>query len=95
MVQTIARIGVKKDKIEEFIELFKEMIEPTLQEEGSLKYNMYQDEVDSSIFVILEEWENRDNFEDYLLSKHFDRVFPKMMKVMSKEIELNIMYKVA
>lgn len=95
MLQIIVKMYVQEDKIKEFIELFKEMLDPTFQMEGCFKYNMYRDEIDPSLFIVLEQWETRDYFEDYLLSKHFDRVVSQMMEVLIKEIEINIMHKVA
>jgi len=94
MVQTLTRIGVKQDKVEYVVELLKGMIELTRQEEGCLNHNMYQDEVDSSILVIIEQWKNRDSFEDHLLSRHFDNVFSKVMKMKSIEVEMNIMHRI-
>ena len=46
MIQTISKMSVKEDKVDEFIELFKEMIGPTKDEKGCIQYEMYQDEED-------------------------------------------------
>ncbi|XMB66690.1 putative quinol monooxygenase [Mycoplasmatota bacterium zrk1] len=95
MVQTISKIFVKESKEYEFIELFKEMIEPTQKEVGYIQYEMYQDSENSEIFIVLERWETRESFNKHLQSEHFEKIVPKMMKLMEKETELNIAHKVA
>jgi len=95
MVQTISKIYVKQDSVNEFIELFKEMIEPTKKEAGCIQYDMYQDEEDATILIVLEQWESRESFNQHLESEHFKRIGPKMLELMVKESELNVAYKIA
>lgn len=95
MVQTVSKIFVKKDKVDELIELFKEMIEPTKKEEGCIQYEMYQDEEDATILIVLEQWESRENFDMHLQSEHFERIVPKMSELMVKETEMNLCNKIA
>ena len=45
MVKVVARNLVKKDKVDAFIELAKELVEETRKEEGCIKYELFQDEV--------------------------------------------------
>lgn len=95
MVQTVSKIFVKEDKVNELVELFKEMIEPTKKEDGCIQYEMYQDEEDPTILIVLEQWESRDAFDKHLQTEHFERIAPKMTELMLKETELNVAYRIA
>ena len=95
MVEVVSKIFVKEDKVNEFVGLFKEMIEPTKKEEGFIRYEMYQDEKDPTILIVIEEWETREAFDKHLQTKHFERIGPKMTKLMAKESDVNICNKIA
>jgi len=95
MVQTMSKIVVKEDGVNSFIELFKEMIEPTMKEDGCIQYEMYQDEDDKTVLVVLEQWASREQFNQHLESPHFKVIGPKMAELMTKETELNVAYKIA
>jgi quinol monooxygenase YgiN len=90
MVQTVSKIYVREDQIHEFVETFKGMIEPTKKEKGYIQYEMYQDNENPSLFIVLEQWENREDFDKHLQSEHFKEIVPKMTEYMTKEVELNI-----
>lgn len=94
MLQTISKICVKEEKIDEFIKLFKKMIAPTKKENGYIEYDIYQDEKVLSTFIVLEKWESRKDFDKHLESKHFKEIVPEMMELMTKETEVNLAYKI-
>jgi len=95
MVQTISKMIVRNDKIDEFISIFKEMIEPTKGEKGYIKYEMYQDEDDPALLIVLEQWDKREDFDRHLESEHFKRIVPKMSELIVGETDLNITHLVA
>ena len=90
MLQTVSKIYVMEDRVEEFLEIFKGMIEPTQKENGYIEYEMYQDEENPALFIVLEKWETKEDFDNHLQSEHFKKIVPEMMKLMSKETELNV-----
>ncbi len=90
MLQTVSKLYVMEDRVEEFLEVFKGMIEPTKKERGYIEYEMYQDEENPALLIVLEKWETREDFDNHLQSEHFKKIVPEMMKLMSKETELNI-----
>ena len=90
MLQTVSKLYVMEDRVEEFLEIFKGMIEPTQKEKGYIEYEMYQDEENPALLIVLEKWETREDFDNHLQSEHFKKIVPEMMKLMSKETELNI-----
>lgn len=94
MVQTISKLYAKEDKVDEFIEVFKEMIPPTKEEEGCIQYEMYQDEEEPSLLIVLEQWATKEAFDGHLETDHFKRIVPRMTELMAKESEFNLCRKV-
>lgn len=90
MVKVISKMKVKEDKVDTFVNLFKEMVEPTQQEEGCIQYEMYRDEEAPSTLVAVEKWETRDAFDRHLLTDHFKKIVPGMMELMDGESDITI-----
>lgn len=90
MIQTVSKIYVLEDRVDEFLKIFKGMIEPTKKEKGYMEYEMYRDEENPSLLIALEKWETQDDFLNHLESKHFKVIVPEMMKLMAKETEFNL-----
>lgn len=90
MIQTVSKLYVMENKINEFLEVFKGMIEPTQKEKGYIEYEIYQDEEDPALLIVLEKWESKEDFDNHLQSEHFNKIVPEMVKLMRKEGELNI-----
>jgi len=90
MLQTVSKLYVMEDRVEEFLDVFKGMIGPTKKERGYIEYEMYQNEEDPSLLIVLEKWESKEDFDNHIKSEHFKKIVPEMMKLMSKETELNV-----
>lgn len=95
MLQTVSKIYVKEEQINEFVEVFKGMIEPTKKEKGYIQYEMYQDEENPALLIVLEQWKTKEDFDNHLKSEHFEKIVPKMSEFMTKETEVNLCYKIA
>ena len=95
MLQTIARMEVKGNQVDEFFAVFKELAEPTKKEAGCIQYEMYQDEASSTTFVLLEQWMNKASFDAHLESEHFKRIIPLILACLAKELQLDIYTRVA
>lgn len=95
MVQTISKMIVKKDKVNDFISIFKEMIESTKNEEGYIQYEMYQDEENPALLIVLEQWDSREDFDKHLKSEHFERIVPRMSELIVGKTDVNITHIVA
>ena len=95
MVKVISKMKVKEDKVDTFVDLFREMVEPTRQEDGCIQYEMYRDEEVPSILDAVERWETRAAFDNHLVSDHFKKIVPAMMELMDGESEVTICGRIA
>ncbi|WP_411680815.1 putative quinol monooxygenase [Clostridium thailandense] len=94
MIKVVAKSYVMEGKFEEYMNLCKELVEKTREEEGCIKYEVYQDEKCSTILTIIEEWESREALDKHMVSEHFKRIVPILGKFRAKQSDVNVYNKV-
>jgi len=68
-----AMVFVKPEKVDEFLEFTKELIEKSRAEEGCISYSLYQDPQDRSKFMFFEEWKNQAAVDFHFETEHFKK----------------------
>ncbi len=76
MIKIVAKSIVKDGKKVEYINLAKELVEKSRQEEGCISYCLFQDIRDDSIFTFIEEWRDQEAIDLHNSSEHFKRIVP-------------------
>lgn len=94
MVKVVAKNFIQQDKINEAIELYRELVEKTRKEQGCIKYELYHDTQNPTILTMVEEWENRDFLEKHFKTEHFTRIVPMIGKFLAGDKEVNIYNKI-
>lgn len=94
MVIVVAKNFIQEDKINEAIELYKELVEKTRKEQGCIKYELCQDTQNPTILTMIEEWEDRDFLEKHFKTEHFTRIVPMIGKLLARDKEVNIYNKI-
>ena len=78
MINVIASIYIKKDKVREFIEIFKSNIPAVLKEKGCVEYmptvdfptNLSPQELNESVVTIIEKWRSFEDLQSHLSAPH-------------------------
>ncbi len=65
------RYTAKEDKLKKFKALVSSMVLPSRQEDGCLKYNVYQYENQPTYFLVIEAWSDEEFLEGHKASKHY------------------------
>jgi len=94
MIKVVAKHFVKEDKVNEFQELGKKLVEATVKENGCIKYELFKDMKDSKIMTIIEEWESKADLDKHSDSEHFIEIIPILSSFMEKPAEINLYEKV-
>ena len=94
MIKVVAKHFVKEEKVKEFLELAKKLVEATVIQEGNIKYELFQDVKDSKIITMIEEWENKDVLNKHMNSESFLEIVPILSSFMEKPAEMNLYKKV-
>lgn len=94
MIKVIAKNYAKEAKIEKVLELAKELVEKTVNEDGCIMYEMYQDEKNPCVLIMIEEWETIEALNNHMFSEHLKKIVPQMNECMNQKPEINICKKV-
>jgi len=90
MIKVVSKHYVKEDKVDEFIEYAKRMVEATVKEEGCISYGLFQDVKDQKILTFIEEWEDMESLEKHKTTEHVTRIVPILRSLDEKPGDLNI-----
>lgn len=93
MIKVVAKNKVKNEKIEEVLALYEQLVSATRKEDGCIVYELYQDEKDSSILTMIEEWEDQASLDRHMGTEHFMEIVPSVGEHVL-ERSLNIYHKV-
>ncbi len=66
----VARIEAKPDQVEFVTSELLKVMEPTRAEAGCLQYDLHQDNENPAVFLMFENWETRDLWQDHMNSDH-------------------------
>ncbi|WP_375498861.1 putative quinol monooxygenase [uncultured Nostoc sp.] len=69
-IRVIAHIIALPNKVEELKAVLLELIEPTRQEAGAIKYELLQNQYDPTDFTFVEEWTSHEALNTHLDSPH-------------------------
>jgi quinol monooxygenase YgiN len=86
----IARVIALPDRIEETQELMIGLLEPTRQESGCIRYDLFQNQADPREFTFLEEWTDQAALDAHLASPHLQAAFAKIPTLLSTEPVISI-----
>lgn len=91
MIKIIANNYIKSDKVEEFINLAKGLVENTrTKDAGCIRYDLLQDIKNPQILTMVEEWEDQDSLNSHMNSSHFKEVMSATADFTEKAAELHI-----
>ena len=66
-VGVVARFTIQADKTEEFARVANEfLVTPSQQEKGCIRYELWQDNEDPTLFAMVEEWESDEDLDAHL-----------------------------
>jgi quinol monooxygenase YgiN len=86
----VAKLKVKPDKVKEFTEAAKEIIEKSNKEAGCKSYQLYQDPYDNSRFVFVEEYKNQAAVDAHFASDYFKAFGPKIGDLVAEPARIKI-----
>ncbi len=90
MIRVVAKNYPKEGCLEEILDICKELVKLTREEDGCIAYELFQDVKDPSIIAFIETWESEEALGRHLQSEHFQRLVPPMKALMIKPGDMNI-----
>jgi quinol monooxygenase YgiN len=87
-IHLIARTIALPDKVELVKAILLELIEPTRQETGCIKYELLQNQSDPTEFTIVEEWASDEALQAHGNSAHLKTAVSKLENVIAGPLDV-------
>lgn len=90
MIKIVAKIVVKEDKIPEFQETARELVERSQAEEGNISYTLNQSIQNKCQHAFIEIWKDDEAIEKHNASEHFTVILPKLGEMASEPMSVDL-----
>jgi quinol monooxygenase YgiN len=85
-----AKVSLKPEKVKDFIEAAKEMIEKSNMEAGCTFYQLFQDPYDNSKFIFVEEYKNQAAVDAHFATDYFSAFGTKIGDLVAAPADIKI-----
>jgi len=90
MINVVCKAKLKPGvKVEDYLEMAKEVVSETRKEEGCITYTLFEDVNDPTIITVLEEWVNEEAINQHNKSEHVLKLVPGL-RALRESTEINI-----
>jgi quinol monooxygenase YgiN len=94
-IRVVARIVALPEKLEALKAVLLEIIEPTRQETGAIKYELLQNQSDPTDLTFLEEWSSQEALETHLASPHLQAAIAKLEGLVATSPDIRLYHLLA
>ena len=92
MIKIFAKMLVKEECIDKFIELAKELVEKSRAEEGNVFYSINQSVENNCIFAFIECWKDQAAIDFHNATPHFTGTVPQLRNLCEKSFGAEFFY---
>lgn len=90
MIRIVARYVIKKECIQQYHALVRDLVEATRKEKGCIVYCSNQSIQDERIHCFLEDWEDQASIDAHMKSEHFTRIVPQFTDLLAEEAIMDL-----
>jgi len=87
-IRVVARIVANPESVEQVRSILTDLVEPTRNESGSIRYELLQNRTDQTDFTFVEEWESGAAVDAHLTTKHIKDALTKLPRLVSTEPDI-------
>lgn len=87
-IRVVARVIALPEKVEALQAVLLELIEPTRQETGCIKYELLQNQSDPTDFTFVEEWSSNEALDTHLGSTHIGAAVAQLDGLVATEPDI-------
>ncbi len=89
MIKVIAKLVLKQGKFEEMKAIVTELVAKTVQEEGNIAYQFFQDTQNPDLVFFVEEWKSKEALKAHTMTEHYQKA-SKAFSDLVQEKEIHI-----
>ncbi|MCV9887954.1 putative quinol monooxygenase [Metabacillus halosaccharovorans] len=90
MIIIHARMSVKPEKKEEFLQEIEAVMEGSRAEAGNNSYDLFQDPTDPNNFVMVESWKDMEAVQTHNASNHFQKFSAAAKAMLGAPLEADV-----
>ncbi|MEW9111222.1 MAG: putative quinol monooxygenase [Cytobacillus gottheilii] len=90
MIIIHARMTVKEEKREEFLQEVEAVLEGSRAEEGNEYYDLFQDPIDANSFIMVENWKDMEAVQSHNTSSHFQKFSTAAKELLAAPLAVNV-----
>ncbi|PAD20693.1 putative quinol monooxygenase [Terribacillus saccharophilus] len=90
MIIIHARMSVKPEKKEEFLQEIEAVMEGSRAETGNNSYDLFQDPKDANSFVMVENWKDMEAVQAHNTSSHFQKFSAAAKEMLSAPLAADV-----
>ena len=94
-LHVVAIAETSADKAEQLKSVCLGLIEPTRKEVGCISYELYQDTTNSGKFTFIENWQSKEHLDAHLKTPHFVAAAAAFGKIVTKDLVVMTLDKLA
>lgn len=94
-LHVVAIVETSAERAEELKSICLGVIEPTRKEDGCISYELYQDTTNPGKFTFIENWQSKDHLDVHLKTPHLVAAGEAFGKILTKELILLMLTKLA
>ncbi len=87
-IRVVARVIAIPDQVEAVKAILLELIEPTRQENGCIKYELLQNQSEPTDFTFVEEWSSHEALDAHLASAHIQKAVARLHGLIATEPDI-------
>lgn len=81
MIKIVAKQTIRKECIQKYRELTRELVEKSCAEAGNITYTSNQSIADERVHCFIEIWKDQEAIDIHNASEHFQRIIPQLAEL--------------
>lgn len=94
-LEVVAIVETTSERADELKSICNGLIEPTRKEDGCISYELYQDISNPGKFIFIETWQSKEHLDVHLKTPHLVAAGEAFSKILTKELVIMMLNKVA
>ncbi len=91
MLGLIANVPVQEGRVDEAIEMFRELMDKVAEEEGTLSYTLNRSNKDPNTLVMMERYKDKAALDFHSSTPHFKEFSSRLPSILAGKPEINVM----
>ncbi|MDR2870884.1 MAG: antibiotic biosynthesis monooxygenase [Deferribacteraceae bacterium] len=90
MIAVVAKISVKKEKVEDYLKSAQKVTEHTRKEAGCISYEPVRSNSDPLQFAMIEKWQSKEALDAHTQTAHFQAFGSEIKDMLTEPLAIDV-----